>query len=111
MKVRFTNHSVSGTYRQYGEFTLDIPGQRNDKPAVVETDVPDNLVEDVTGYLKAMHPAIAVDFPSEDEGLDEAEAERLAAEAEAAAAAAVEAEKLAAEAAEKVSKGKGGSRK
>ncbi len=111
MRIKFTNHSVSGVHRQYPAFALEIPGSD-----AVTLDVPDELVEDVKAHLATHQPAIAIEEnPAEEaasEGLDdEAEAERLAAEAEAAAAAAVEAEELAAEAAEKVSKGKGGSRK
>lgn len=109
MKIKFENHSVSGIFREYAGFILNIPGHAFGAKAVVAT-VPDELAADVRKYLAANHPAIVVTVEGEKdfeaaaakEAAEKAEAERLAAEAEALAAKEkAEAEQAAKEAAEK----------
>ena len=94
MKIKFENHSVSGIFREYAGFILNIPGHAIGDKAVT-ANVPDDLVDDVKRHLTANHPAIVVTVV-------DAEAEALAAKeaAEKAEAEAIEAERLAQEAAE-----------
>lgn len=103
MKIKFENHSISGIFREYAGFILNIPGHALGAKAVV-ANVPDELATDVRKYLKDNHPAIVVTVEGEEdfeaaaakEAAEKAEAERLAAESEAAQKAAEEAEALAA---------------
>jgi len=95
MNIKFENHSVSGIYREYAGFILNIPGHAIGNKAVVAK-VPDELATDVKRYLAANHPAIVVTVEGE-EGIDAAAKE----EAEKAAAEAAEKDAAAKEAAEK----------
>lgn len=96
MKIKFENFSVSGIFREYAGFALNLPGHSIADKAVI-ADVPDELVEDVTRFLAANHPAVAIEEnPAEEAGFEVAEADRLAAEKAAEEAKEIEAAELAA---------------
>ena len=100
MKIKFENFSVSGIFREYAGFTLNLPGHAIADKAVI-VDVPDELVEDISRFLSTNHPAVAIEEnPAEADGFavygDQAEADRVAAEKAAEEAKEIEAAELAA---------------
>lgn len=59
MKLKFENHSVTGIYRQYSGFLLDVPGHSLGEKAVI-ADVPDPLAAEIRSWLASKHPAVKI---------------------------------------------------
>jgi len=59
MKIKFENHSISGIYREYAGFILNIPGHAIGNKAVVAK-VPDELATDVKRFISANHPCVVI---------------------------------------------------
>ena len=59
MQIKFENNSVSGIFREYAGFVLNVPGHAIGNKAVVVA-VPDHLVADVTKFVSAQCPAMVI---------------------------------------------------
>lgn len=59
MYIKFENNSVSGVFREYAGFVLNVPGHAIGNKAVIVT-VPDELVADVTKFVSVQCPAMVI---------------------------------------------------